>query len=147
VFNKKFEFWVDYLSFDVAGPFTDTGFKQIVTQAQFNGAYAGRNMSFFGDPYTQLAAALEDPRFSRIGREGSTDDRKREIAALMAHIWQETGGLQFVTEVSPPSDYVGRRTLSTRASPGKPILAAVRSNFLGTTTTGRRASTSESRRS
>jgi Chitinase class I len=105
VFNKKFEFWVDYLSFDVAGPFTDTGFKQIVTQAQFNGAYAGRNMSFFGDPYTQLAAALEDPRFSRIGREGSTDDRKREIAALMAHIWQETGGLQFVTEVSPPSDY------------------------------------------
>jgi hypothetical protein len=105
VFNKKFEFWVDNLSFDIAGPFTDTGFKLIVTPAQFNGAYAGRNMSFFGDPYTQLAAALEDPRFSRIGREGSTDDRKREIAALMAHIWQETGGLQFVTEVSPPSDY------------------------------------------
>lgn len=104
VTNKSFDFWVDNLTFDVAGPFSDTGFKQIVTQQQFNGAYPSRN-AFYGDPYAQLTAALDDPRFSRIGREGSAEDRKREIAALMAHLWQETGGLQFVTELSPPSTY------------------------------------------
>ena len=104
VFNKKFEFWVDNLSFDIAGPFTDTGLRQIVTQAQFESAYTGRT-GFFSDAYAQLVAALDDPRFSRVGREGLDVDRKREIAALMAHIWQETGGLTAVSELSPPSDY------------------------------------------
>jgi chitinase len=104
VFNKSFDFWVDNLSFDVAGPYTDTGFKSIVSQSQFESAYTGRT-AFFSDAYAQLTAALDDPRFSRVGREGSADDRKREIAALMAHIWQETGGLASVTEISPPSDY------------------------------------------
>ena len=102
--NKSFDFWIDNLSFDVAGPFADTGFKSIVTAAQFNGAYPQKN-AFYGDAYNGLAAALEDPRFSRIAREGTLDDRKREVAALMAHIWQETGGLVYVTEVAPATIY------------------------------------------
>jgi hypothetical protein len=99
--NKAFEFWVDDLSFDTNGPFSDTGFKSIVSQSQFESAYTGRT-GFFSDAYAQLAAALDDPRFSRIGREGTAEDRKREIAALMAHIWQETVGLAAVNENNPP---------------------------------------------
>jgi chitinase len=109
--NKAFDLWFDDLSFDVNGPFTDTGFKAIVSQATFDAQFPSPN-AVYGDPYMQMAAALDDPRFSRIGREGSADERKREIAAMMAHITQETGnggvagtGLMNVREISPPSNY------------------------------------------
>ena len=109
--NKAFDLWVDNLSFDVAGPFADTGLQQTMSATQFNTAFPNRNQ-LYSDGYNQLVAALNDPRFSRIGREGSLQDRKREIAAMMAHIWWETGGaagdsagLTAVREISPTSNY------------------------------------------
>ena len=60
---------------------------------------------FYANAYEDLAEALNDPRFSRIGREGSLDDRKREIAAFMAHLVQETGSLRYVTELEPMGIY------------------------------------------
>jgi hypothetical protein len=89
--NKAFDFWIDDLSFDVAGSYADTGFRSIVTAAQFNAAFSAR-IPFYANAYNDIAAALNEPRFSRIFREGSADDRKREIAAFMAHVWQESGG-------------------------------------------------------
>jgi len=104
--NKSFDFSIDDVSFDVAGPFVDTGFKSLVNEGTFNGAFPGYNAQAFGNPYNELATALDDPRFSRIAREGSLDDRKREIAAMMAHMKQETGGLTLAQEIDGASkDY------------------------------------------
>jgi chitinase len=104
--GKSFDFSIDDVSFDIAGPFVDTGFKSLVSEATFNGAFPGYDAGAFGNPYQQLATALDDARFSRIAREGSVDDRKREIAAMMAHMKQETGGLTLAEEIDGASkDY------------------------------------------
>jgi len=101
--NKAFDFSIDDVSFDVAGPFADNGFKSLVTENTFNGAFPGYNAGAFGNPYQMIATTLDDPRFSRIAREGSLDDRKREIAAMMAHMKQETGGLTLAQEIDGAS--------------------------------------------
>ena len=101
--GKSFDFSLDDVSFDTAGPFVDTGFKSLVSEATFNGAFPGYNAGAFGNPYQTLATTLDDARFSRIAREGSLDDRKREIAAMMAHMKQETGGLTLLEEIDGAS--------------------------------------------
>jgi chitinase len=105
IMNKSFDFFIDDVSFDIAGPFADAGFKSLITEQQFNSAFPSANATF-GNPYQQLATALDDPRFSRIFREGSLDDRKREIAAMMANMKQETGSLVYSEEIDGASkDY------------------------------------------
>ena len=108
--NKAFDFSVDDLSFDVAGNYADGGFKSIVSKADFDVAFVpyrgGQAVHpLLANAYNDLAEALNDPRFSRIGREGSLDDRKREIAAIMAHLVQESGALRFMREISPLGTY------------------------------------------
>jgi chitinase len=101
--GKSFDFSLDDVSFDLAGPYSDNGFKSLVSEGTFNGAFPGYNAGKFGNPYQMIAATLEDPRLSRIAREGSLDDRKREIAAMMAHMKQETGGLTLAEEIDGAS--------------------------------------------
>jgi hypothetical protein len=107
--NKAFDFSLDNISFDVAGPFANTGFESFVTKAVFDKAFTdnrtGPAHALYANAYADLVQALNDPRFSRIGREGTADDRKREIAAFMAHVVQETGSLQYAVEVSPAEIY------------------------------------------
>jgi hypothetical protein len=107
--NKGFDFWLDNISFDVSGPFASTGFEAYVTKAVFDKAFTdnrtGPAHALYANAYADLVEALNDPRFSRIGREGTLEDRKREIAAFMAHVVQETGSLQYAVEVSPASTY------------------------------------------
>jgi hypothetical protein len=107
--NKAFDFWIDDVSFDVEGAYADTGFKKIVSKAMFDQAFtsnrAGTINGLYANAYDDLVAALNDPRFSRVGREGSAEDRKREIAAFMAHVVQETGSLQYAVELAPQGNY------------------------------------------
>ena len=107
--NKSFDFWVDDVSFDVDGAYADSGFKKIVTKAMFDSAFmsnrGGALNPLYANAYDDLVQALNDPRFSRVGREGSAEDRKREIAAFMAHVVQETGSLQYAVELAPQGIY------------------------------------------
>jgi hypothetical protein len=54
-----------------------------------------------------------------VPRDGSVDDRKREAAAFMAHVVQETGALQFSPEISPPTDYCRPNDPAYPCVPGK----------------------------
>jgi hypothetical protein len=108
--NKSFDFSIDDMSFDVTGNYADSGFKSIVSKADFDAAfvpYRGGQPphALLVNAYNDLAEALNDPRFSRIGREGSLDDRKREIAAIMAHLVQESGALRYMRELQPLGTY------------------------------------------
>jgi basic endochitinase B len=107
--NKGFDFWVDDVSFDVEGAYADSGFKKIVSKSMFDQAFmsnrAGALNPLYANAYDDLATALNDPRFSRVGREGTAEDRKREIAAFMAHVVQETGSLQYAVELAPQGIY------------------------------------------
>jgi len=96
------------LSFDVSGPFANTGFASTVSAQVFNDGFAhyrsGPLNSLYTNAYNDIVAALNDPRFSRIGREGSADERKREIAAFMAHVVKESGALQYAEEIGGTTD-------------------------------------------
>jgi chitinase len=107
--GKSFDFSIDDISLDVKGPYADTGFSQIVSKTVFDAAFTANRTGgahpLYANAYNDIVEALNDPRFSRIGREGSADDRKREIAAFMAHVVQESGSLQYAVEVSPQMTY------------------------------------------
>jgi hypothetical protein len=108
--GKAFDFWVDNLSFDINDKYADSSLKAFMSKAAFDAAFAGDRAGtpvnpLLANSYDDLAETLNDPRFSRIGREGSADDRKREIAALLAHVAHETGGLASIVERSPIGDY------------------------------------------
>jgi len=108
--GKAFDFWVDNLSFDTNDNYAASSLQAFIKKADFDAAFAAFRQGAPAHPllanaYNDLSDALNDPRFSRIGREGSPDDRKHEIAALLAHLVQETGGLRFMEEVAPQTDY------------------------------------------
>lgn len=123
--NKGFDFWVDNLTFEVDAPYADTGFKQTIDKAKFDAAFAmyrnGQPVNpLYAKAYDDLAEALNDPRFSRIGREGTAEDRKREIAAFMAHIVQESGSLLYHRELAPAHIYCDdAKYPAYKCAPGK----------------------------
>jgi hypothetical protein len=103
--NKSFDFALDDISFEVNGPFADTGFQSFVSKSMFDGAYASRRAGaaahpLYGNAYQDIIEVLNDPRFSRLFREGSVDDRKRELAGFLAHLVQESGSLRYVEEIN-----------------------------------------------
>jgi chitinase len=122
--NKSFDFWIDDVSFDITGNFAQSSLLSFIRKADFDAAFAGFRAGaaanpFFANAYDDLAETLNDPRFSRIGREGTADDRKREIASMLAHIAQETGSLRFVSELTPPADGYCVSDLTYPCAPGK----------------------------
>ena len=54
----------------------------------------------YANAYQDIVEVLNDPRFSRLFREGSMDDRKRELAGFLAHLVQESGSLRFTEEIN-----------------------------------------------
>jgi hypothetical protein len=125
--NKSFDFSLDDISFDVTGDYAASGFKSIIPdKQQFNDAFVPYRGGQPPHPllvnaYDDLAEALNDPRFSRIAREGSLDDRKREVAAIMAHLVQESGALRFMREQQPLGTYCETDT-TYPCSPGRTYL-------------------------
>ena len=103
--NKSFDFALDDISFDVGGTFADTGFQSFVSKSMFDGAYASRRAGaaahpIYANAYQDIIEVLNDPRFSRLFREGSIDDRKRELAGFLAHLVQESGSLRYAEEIN-----------------------------------------------
>jgi hypothetical protein len=103
--NKSFDFALDDISFDVGGSFADTGFQGFVSKSMFDGAYASRRAGaaahpIYANAYQDIIEVLNDPRFSRLFREGSIEDRKRELAGFLAHLVQESGSLRYAEEIN-----------------------------------------------
>lgn len=80
---------------------TGTGFSAVVSEAQFNQMFPGRN-GFY--TYAGLVAAAKTyPGFAGTGDLAA---KKREAAAALANFSHETGGLVYVTEIAK-GEYCG----------------------------------------
>lgn len=78
-----------------------TGFAAIVSEAQFNQIYPGRN-SFY--TYSGLVNAAKS--FGAFAGTGDNSVKIREAAAALANFSHETGGLVYVTEIAK-GEYCG----------------------------------------
>ncbi|HEX8538194.1 MAG TPA: glycoside hydrolase family 19 protein [Cystobacter sp.] len=76
-------------------PPTGTGIAAILSEATFNSMFPGRN-GFY--TYSALVAAANT--FPGFATTGDTTARKREVAAFLANIAHETGGLVYVEEIN-----------------------------------------------
>jgi chitinase len=76
-------------------PPTGTGIAAILSEATFNSMFPGRN-GFY--TYSALVAAANT--FPGFATTGDTTARKREVAAFLANIAHETGGLVYIEEIN-----------------------------------------------
>ncbi|MFI6099512.1 chitinase [Lentzea sp. NPDC051213] len=72
----------------------------IVTEAQFNRMFPSRN-SFY--TYSGLKSAMAT--FGSFANQGSDTVKKQELAAFLANVSHETGGLYYIREINQNGDY------------------------------------------
>ena len=72
----------------------------IVTEAQFNRMFPSRN-SFY--TYSGLKSAMAT--FGSFANQGSDTVKKQELAAFLANVSHETGGLVYIREINQSGDY------------------------------------------
>lgn len=74
----------------------------IISKAFFDGLLSGASNGCRGKTfYTYEAFVKAANAYSGFGTSGSTDVRKRELAAFFANVMHETGGLCYINEISP----------------------------------------------
>ncbi|ATB27621.1 chitinase [Melittangium boletus DSM 14713] len=76
-------------------PPTGNGIAGILSESTFNAMFPGRN-GFY--TYSALVAAANS--FSGFATTGTTETRKREVAAFLANIAHETGNLVYIEEIA-----------------------------------------------
>ncbi|EPX60671.1 Endo-1,4-beta-xylanase A precursor [Cystobacter fuscus DSM 2262] len=76
-------------------PPTGTGIAAILSEATFNSMFPGR-----GPFYTYSALVAAANTFPGFATTGDTTARKREVAAFLANVAHETGGLVYVEEIN-----------------------------------------------
>ena len=91
-------FWSPYACTGSGGGGTTTGF--VVTEAQFNQMFPGRN-SFY--TYAGLTDAMT--KFPSFATTGSDTVKKQEAAAFLANVSHETGGLVYIEEIDKSGNY------------------------------------------
>ncbi|XXG50455.1 hypothetical protein AAC387_Pa02g4459 [Persea americana] len=78
----------------------------ILTRAYFNKFLANLPASCPGKGFYTYNGIIRAAQLSKgFGTTGSVTDRKREVAAFLANVMHETGGLCYVRELSPPQCY------------------------------------------
>eukprot|EP00253_Pinus_taeda_P035304 PITA_35304 len=78
----------------------------IISQSFFNGLAGGAASSCEGKgSYTYNAFIAAANAYSGFGTTGSNDIRKRELAAFLANVMHETGGMCFINERNPTMIY------------------------------------------
>ncbi|KAG0554228.1 hypothetical protein KC19_12G074600 [Ceratodon purpureus] len=84
-----------------------------VTQARFEKLFPLRNPFYTYDAFRAAASG----RYPAFGNSGvGLDDRKRELAAFLANVYQETGGLKEIWEQNAKGfDYCKNDTADVRA--------------------------------
>lgn len=76
-----------------------SGFAGILTRDTFNAMFPSRNGFYTYDALVAAAAG-----FPGLATTGDTDTRKREVAAFLANVSHETGGLVYIEEINK-ADY------------------------------------------
>jgi hypothetical protein len=95
--TKGYDFWIDDVEL---GAGNGSSCADVVSEAMFNGFFPMKNPFY---TYAGFAAAAKQwPLFCG---EGSADVKKREAAAFLAHLVQETGGLVYLEEINRASIY------------------------------------------
>lgn len=87
-------------TFDLIGGTTGggtggTGFGAILSQSVFNSMFPNRNPFYTYDALIAAAAT-----FPGLATTGDADTRKREVAAFLANVSHETGGLVYIEEIA-----------------------------------------------
>lgn len=78
----------------------------IISQSFFNGLAGGAASSCEGKGfYTYNAFIAAANAYSGFGTTGSADVTKRELAAFLANVMHETGGMCYINERTPPMIY------------------------------------------
>jgi predicted chitinase len=93
-------------------PTTGTAFEALVSRSAFDAMFPAR-AAFY--TYDGLAEATKT--FPSFATTGTTDDRKREVAAFLANVNHETGSLVYIEEINK-SDYCSS-SADCPCAPGK----------------------------
>ncbi len=75
-------------------------FTDLLSEAQFNQIFPNKGPFY---TYANLVAATN--RFTSFGAVGDATAQKQEVAAFLANVGLESGGLDFTDEQNPPSIY------------------------------------------
>jgi chitinase len=73
----------------------------VLSSATFEQMFPNRNPFYTYDDFVSVSTS-PSPAFAI---DGTIDDRKRDVAAFLANVNRETGGLQYINEINPPMDY------------------------------------------
>lgn len=95
--TEGYDFWIDDVVLTTEG---GGHCGNVVSSAQFSSFFPNKNAFYTYDGFVE--AAQQFPAFCG---QGSEDDRKRDAAAFLANVVQETGGLVYLEEISPPMIY------------------------------------------
>ena len=128
-------FTLDKVGGTTTPPPSGTGLAAILSEATFNSMFPSRN-GFYS--YSALVAAANT--FPAFATTGDTDTRKREVAAFLANVAHETGGLVYTEEInkSVMCDTSGApRAAAARRASGTTAVAP--SSCRGTATTAPQA--------
>eukprot|EP01018_Ginkgo_biloba_P029657 Gb_20314 [translate_table: standard] len=89
-----------------ASPPTSGNAADIISSSFFDGLLSGVSSSCEGKQfYSYNAFITAADAYSGFGTTGSDDVRKRELAAFLANVLHETGGLCYINEKNPSMDY------------------------------------------
>ncbi|MBS2532968.1 chitinase [Catenulispora sp. NF23] len=97
--NNSQDVWVDQGACTAGGGGGTTG-GFVVSEAQFDQIFPNRN-SFY--TYDGLVAALS--AYPGFATTGSTATQQQEVAAFLANVDHETGGLVYIREIDQSGDY------------------------------------------
>lgn len=89
-------------------------FASIVSRQTFETMFPNRNQFY---TYESLIAAIQN--YPQFCNEGSEEQRKREASAFLANVSHETGGLQYIEEQNPQSNYCDATNTTYPCAAGK----------------------------
>jgi predicted chitinase len=94
------------------GPLGESGFDDFVTEALFNEMFPDRKAFY---TYQGLVEATR--HYPAFAATGSTDQRKREVAAFLANVSRETGELVYIDQIQ--KDVLCQPSAACPCEPGK----------------------------
>jgi hypothetical protein len=105
---------LNWMSFQLAGSGGGGGsaLEQVLSSSMFDAMFPNRNPFYTYQGLVQAAASY--PTFAA---EGTSDDMKRDVAAFLANVAHETGGLYYINEIQT-APYCDSSDTSCPCAPG-----------------------------
>jgi chitinase len=100
-------------SSDGTSPLPASAFEAVLSRSTFEAMFPSRNAFY---TYEGLSEAAQT--FPAFAAGGTADDKKREVAAFLANVSHETGGLVYIEEIDK-ADYCSDGAPDCPCAPGK----------------------------